>query len=311
MRKIVYIGADGGGTKTAICASDFSSENSIITCEGASINYNFIGIEKAATNFAEAIRKLSLPDDTEIAGIAIGDPSVDDLNPSPLTESFISLIREHIQLSPQCPIYITSDVYMTLYGMTEGKPGILMVSGTGSMGMAIDAKGALYITGGWGRLTEDEGSGYFIAINGIKSALRYFDQTGPATVLLDEMKHYFNIVNPRDFILKYYANSKAFPEIAGFSKIVGNVAIFDEEAMNIINKCADLLITGTLALFRKANLRDCAVGIYGSVLLGNQLIRKRFESGILEAYPHAKIIVPAIKPEMAALKYIKQKEKIK
>lgn len=304
MSKIVYIGADGGGTKTAIAASYFSKNGKVITCEGASINYNYIGVEKAAENFAEAIKKLSLSEDTEIGGIAIGDPSFDELTQSPLTKKFISLLRECVPLAPLCPIYVKSDVYLTLYGTTNGNPGALMVSGTGSMGMAIDAKGSLHVTGGWGRLTEDEGSGYFIAVNGIKAALRYFDETGPKTALLKEMTNYFGIENPREFILKYYADCHAFPDISGFSKIVGDMATSDGEAFKIICRCADMLINSMLTLFRKAHLSDCTAGIYGSVLLCNPLIRKRFESGVLEVYPQTNIIVPAIKPEVSALKYI-------
>lgn len=309
MSKIVYIGADGGGTKTAIAASAFPDK--AITCEGASINYNVIGVEKAADNFAKAVKKLTLPADVQIAGVAIGDPSIDDLVPSPMTEKFISLIREYIPLSQLCPVYVKSDAYMTLYGMTGEKPGVLMISGTGSMGIAVDAGGALHVTGGWGRLVENEGSGYFIAVNGIKAALRYYEGTGPETILLEEMKRYFTIENPRDFILRYYADKKVFPDIAGFAKNVGEAAENDREALKIIQKCSDMLIEGTLALLKKANLNDCNIGIYGSVLLQNSLVRKRFENGVIEVYPQVEIVVPAMKPEIAALKYVIEKRKKK
>lgn len=311
MSKIVYIGADGGGTKTALAASGFSPEEETLIWEGAGINYNFIGVKKAAKNFAEAIQKLSVPEETVIAGIAIGDPSVDDLTVSPMTDSFVSLVREYLSLPLTCPIHIKSDVYMTLYGLTEEAPGALMVSGTGAMGMAIDAGGALHVTGGWGRLTEDEGSGYFIAVNGIKAALRYYDETGPATILLKKMKDYFGMENPRDFILKYYANPQVFPEIAGFAKVVGDAAVSDKEALHILHRCGDTLAAGMRSLFRKAHLYDNCAGIYGSVLLHNELVRDRFERVLLQEYPKARVMVPSIRPEEAALKYIIKKERQK
>lgn len=309
MSKIVYIGADGGGTKTAIAVSDFS-EKKITHLEGSSINYNFIGVEKAASNFADLIKRISPNKDIEIEGIAIGDPSLDDLNPSPLTEQFVSLIREKVPLSAKCPIHIKSDVYMTLYGTTFGKPGALIVSGTGSMGMAIDVEGNLHVIGGWGRLTEDEGSGYFVAVNGIKSALHYFDGTGPETILLKKMKEYFNTGNPRDFILRYYADPADFPEISGFSKVVGEAADTDTEARKILLRCADILTKNMIALFKKAGLHSCRIGIYGSVLLNNHLVRERFQNGVLHAYPHSEITVPSLSPEDAALKYILEKENL-
>lgn len=297
----VYIGADGGGTKTALAA--WAEGRVLPSKEGAGINYNLTGPAKAAENFAEAVRKLALPEDAEIAGIAIGDPAVDDLAASPMTEEFLSLVRKFLSLPPNCPIHARSDLYMTLYGMTEGGAGALMVSGTGSMGMAVDRAGGLHVVGGWGRLTEDEGSGYYIAVNGIKAALRCFDGTGPKTVLLEDMRRYFGMEDPRTFILAYYADREAFPDVAGFAAVVGRRACSDGEAEKILRACADRLTDGMLALLKKADLDACRIGIYGSVLLKNEFVRERFGRGVQRAHPEAEIVVPAVEPQMAALRY--------
>lgn len=65
---------------------------------------------------------------------------------------------------------VVDDVYMALYGLTKGEEGILLISGTGSMGVAIDKDTNLHTVGGWGRPTNDNGSGYYIAVEGIKAA---------------------------------------------------------------------------------------------------------------------------------------------
>ena len=229
MGRKIYVGADGGGTKTAICALGCLPGNQVFSCQGASMNYNVIGVEKAAVHFAEAMSRLPMARGMEIAAVAIGDPSIDDLVPSPLTGQFLNRVRQLVPPLSMCPIYVASDVYMTLYGMTGGEPGAIMVSGTGSMGLAQDPKGRLHVVAGWGRLIEGEGSGYFIASRGLRAALRYYEGTGPKTVLLEEMKRYFGIQDPRDFVLRYYADSTAFPDVAGFAKVVGDAAGQDEE----------------------------------------------------------------------------------
>ncbi len=308
MSRIVYIGVDGGGTKTSLCAAD-SGGRIFSACEGFGMNYNFVGVKKAAADFLETVGKLSLTEECKIAGIAIGDPSVDDLVPSPMTEEFVACVKTGLHLETQCPVYLKSDAFMALYGMTGGAPGALMISGTGSMGIAVDRRGAIHITGGWGRLTEDEGSGYYIAVNGIKAALRCYDGTGPETVLLEKFRKYFGTDNPRKFIAAYYAGCGSFPEIFGFSKEVGDAAENDREAEKIVHACADILIAGMGALLKKADLSQCTAGIYGSVLLHNTQIRNRFKEGILKKYPDVKIEVPSVKPEMAALKYMFDRER--
>ncbi len=308
MGRKIYVGADGGGSKTAICALGCLPGNQVFSCQGASMNYNVIGVEKAAVHFAEAMSRLPMARGMEIAAVAIGDPSIDDLVPSPLTGQFLNRVRQLVPPLSMCPIYVASDVYMTLYGMTGGEPGAIMVSGTGSMGLAQDPKGRLHVVAGWGRLIEGEGSGYFIASRGLRAALRYYEGTGPKTVLLEEMKRYFGIQDPRDFVLRYYADSTAFPDVAGFAKVVGDAAGQDEEAKKILLECGDILVTGMCTLLQKAGLTDCKVGVYGSVLLENSLVRKVFERGVLEAWPRVTIMVPKLKPEAAALQYSMEKE---
>jgi len=305
MKKFMYIGADGGGTKTTIAAAQANSKEILAVSQGEGINYNFIDVKKAAANFADGVKKLPVYGEYSIGGIAIGDPSIDDtVGAGPLTATFVSLVREYLDLPPECPVLIKSDVFMTLYGATGGKPGILMISGTGSMGIAMDKEGTLYAAGGWGRLTEDEGSGYYIAVNGIKAACRYFDNAGPKTALLEECCRYFGTKNLRDFFANYYADPESFPPVAGFAKYVGEAAVYDAEAAKILNNCADTLIDETLALFQKAGLTDCPVGIYGSVLLRNPIVRERFEKAVLSAYPNAQISCPTVTPEEAALQYL-------
>lgn len=307
MSKIVYIGVDGGGTKTVVCAAD---ENHQFLCagEGPGINYNVIGVKKAAENLSEIIRNLPLPKECKIAGIAVGDPSVDDLILSPMTEVFFSAVRANLKLDETCAIYSKSDVYMALYGVTRGAPGAILISGTGSMGMALDEVGEIHVSGGWGRLTEDEGSGYYIAVNGIKAALRYFDGRGPKTILLEKFKHYFGAENPREFIAKYYADSVALPDVAGFAAIVGEAASYDVQADKIIRACAQDLVSCMNALLKKAGLKACTIGIYGSVFLKNIQIRTIFTEEIRKRYPQAVIKIPEMKPEIAALEFLYDKE---
>lgn len=57
----------------------------------------------------------------------------------------------------------------------KGKDGILTIGGTGAI--CLGRKGEVYeYSGGWGHILGDEGSGYWIALQGLKRMANQFDQ---------------------------------------------------------------------------------------------------------------------------------------
>jgi N-acetylglucosamine kinase-like BadF-type ATPase len=297
------IGTDGGGTKTAFAAADLSGKIIAESFSGG-MNYNYIGIKEAAANYLDGVKKLNLPPDAEIAAAAIGDPSTDDASPVAGTAEFVKELKNS-DILKNTEIYIKSDAYMALFGLTGGNAGVLTISGTGAMSAAFDRDGRFYVAGGWGRLTEDEGSGYYIAVNGIKAALRCHDGIGKQTALLQALLGHFKASNPRELIGVFYGPHE--PAVAAFAEQVARCAeAGDGEARRILDEAADYLASYTISLIKLAGEGEMPVGIYGSVLTGNMHIRNRFTEKVKRTYPDAKITVPALKPEHAALEYAKK-----
>lgn len=264
------------------------------------MNYNFVGADRAAENVLAGIAALEIPL-CEIGAIGIGDPSIDDTvgtDPDSTGAKFVSLLKQALGV----PVFVRSDAYMTLFGLTEGKkPGVLLLSGTGAMGIAQDAEGRLFFAGGWGRVTGDEGSGYYIAAEAIKAALRAADGIAPATALTDALTGYFGVTVPRELIPRFYPKNGE-PEIAGFSSVAADCAEKgDETAKRILSDAAGFLAAYASVLMERTNSRT--VGIYGSVLTRNRTVRAEFERRILEKYPDAEIMIPPVSPERAAAVY--------
>jgi len=269
------IGADGGGTKTILAAADIDG-NIIARAQTGGINYNFIGYRAASEHFIGGIRALGI-NSGDIAAIAIGDPSTDDINTTPGTEDFTASLRQNIPLQAEVPLFIRSDAFMALYGLTAGKAGVLMISGTGAMGMAFDGSGNIHVAGGWGRITEDEGSGYYIAVSGIKAALRYHDGIGPPTLLSDAMADFFGEKNPRRLIYSFYEDPGTPPDIASFSAAVSKCAAAgDIQAAAILRDAAGFLSSYTASLVKRIKNNCCKIGIYGSVLTNDSFIRNLY-----------------------------------
>jgi len=294
---MILIGVDGGGTKTAVAA--YEAGKQIAASKAGPMNYNFIGVDAAAKNLIEGIRALNISMD-QIAAIGIGDPSLNDGMPMGADDpsaQFAALVKKELGV----PVFIRSDAYMTLFGLTEGEePAVLMLSGTGAMGIAENANGEVRTAGGWGRLTEDEGSGCFIAVEGIKAGLRAYDGIAPETTLTDAVCRYFGVDTPPALIPVFYGEEE--PNIPGFAKTVAECAdAGDETAAEILHEAALFLAGYTASLLDWSGSRK--VGVYGSVICGNKTVRSTYEMLLKAKYEDVIITEPPVIPEYAAAMY--------
>ncbi len=301
MEQRYFVGVDGGGTKTALVAA--TADGKVISSAVCGpLNYNFIGLDAALKNLCEGIALLELHTGS-IAAVGIGDPSIDDESESPMAKEFAARAAAFLG----APVYVRSDAYMTLFALTGGKKaGVLIISGTGSMTIGEDDAGQIAVVGGWGRLTGDEGSGYYIGREGICAALRAADGVASKTDLTGAALKHFCVSAPRELISVFYGEEE--PDIAGFSRCVAECAEKgDKVAKDILLDAATHLSRYASALLETCNAD--LLGIWGSVLCKNDIVRQNFEDGVRERFPDVEIREPAISAELAAALYAVKQEK--
>jgi len=301
MKQRYFVGVDGGGTKTALVACTVEGQEVASSLCGP-LNYNFIGIDDALQNLCEGVESLGLPKGSIVA-IGIGDPSIDDQAESPMAKKFANRAGKLLH----APVYVRSDAYMTLFALTGGKkPGVLVISGTGSMAIGENQDGEILVSGGWGRITGDEGSGYYIGREGICAALRAFDGVAPQTALTTAVLAHFGVCAPRDLISAFYGETE--PDVAGFSRCVAKCATEgDAVAEGILLDAAEQLSRYASVLIEKCSAD--LLGVWGSVLCKNDTVRRAFEDGVHQKFPKVEICEPAISAELAAALYAAQQEK--
>ena len=212
------IGVDGGGTHSRLVLTD---ENGHILgkadCGG--INFNAIGMTAARTNLFDAVDALlaSHSISADQAYIVIGSAALDTLAEESLVREFCG---ERFDPS-HC--LMDSDVSVSLYAATGGKPGILLIAGTGSMGAAFDADGKQHIAGGWGYLLGDSGSGFDIGRRALLAACEAEDY-GRETMLRPLFCEYFHVQTLRDVIPILYAEDFKPSDLAALSACVDRAA---------------------------------------------------------------------------------------
>jgi N-acetylglucosamine kinase-like BadF-type ATPase len=302
-KSMLLLGVDGGGTKTTVAACDCSGEYlGSVSC--GSINYNAVGMKKARENMAAGIdgilQKTGL---TDYRFLTIGHSALDDVATDGEKTAFAETIIDKDKL------YMLSDADVALKGGTLGSCGMLIISGTGSIGMAIDKTGKKYVAGGWGYLLYDEGSGFAIGMNAIKSAVKNFER-GVAAPLERAVKAHFNVNDLRAAIPIIYADGFLPSSIAALATDVSRIAeAGDPEANRILKDAAGELAALVFSLFNqsKGALDGAPIYVYGSILQKCQIVRTEFERLVRERYPNTPIASPRLNAECGSLIFSAEK----
>ncbi|MGD2154029.1 MAG: BadF/BadG/BcrA/BcrD ATPase family protein [Gemmatimonadales bacterium] len=117
---------------------------------------------------------------------------------------------------------VVTDAEAALYDAFADRPGILVISGTGSIAWGRAEDGREARAGGWGSLIGDEGSGYDIGLRGLRAALRAADGRGSETELSARFAARLGTAGPDD--LQSWAARAAKSEIAGLAPLVCEAA---------------------------------------------------------------------------------------
>ena len=145
-------------------------------------------------------------------------------------------------------VTVTNDALPVLDAGTPEGWGIVIVSGTGSFAMARDRSGNLRRCGGWGPTLGDEGSGYAIALAGLRAAIRSFEQRGPTTSLLTRFLDAFELERPSGLISAVYRED-ARQRIAHHVPLVFTASREgDTVAREIVSRSANQLADLAIAL---------------------------------------------------------------
>ncbi len=78
-------------------------------------------------------------------------------------------------------VVVGTDVEAAFHDAFGGGPGVMLIAGTGSIVWTRDAAGEERRVGGWGRMLGDEGSGYWIGLEGLRHVARAEDGRAPPT----------------------------------------------------------------------------------------------------------------------------------
>lgn len=191
------IGIDAGGTKTI---GILYKENQAIDSIKGEMGNPIVNFDAAVNNVVQVIENLLLNNKinySNISYISIGMAGASTLIPE-LTSAF----KEKLH----CKFSVESDLKMSHIATFKNKDGNLFIAGTGSS--LLCRKNNQFIQkGGWGHILGDEGSGYWIGKQILKTYTNFLDYNESPMDFLDLLPTIQQIFPNRQSIINTVYNS--------------------------------------------------------------------------------------------------------
>lgn len=294
----ITLGVDGGATKTIAVIAD---QNDRVLGEGMAGPSNplRVGVTTAVSNIQEAFERACLHAGINRQAIVAAEIGLAGVRlPETRQEMYDALQVLNIN-----PIEIVSDMDIALVGATNGKPGLVIIAGTGSNCCGLNAVGKKACVGGWGPLAGDEGSGVGIAKRALQMVAHASDGRGPATLLTKAAYKYFEAASIDDLKRAIYEANITNDRLAGLSRFVVKAAQEnDQVALGIISEAGYELATAAIAVIRKLKIEQerFPVTYVGGVFTAGDLIFSPLMREIKKVAPAAFLAAPEVMPAVAA-----------
>lgn len=271
----LYIGIDGGGTKTKCAISD--GTNVLGKFTAGSCKMQRVGREAAMHCLQAVVRGVLLDsncnaDDVKHACVGLSGAS------DPQVESMVIAALQDVL---SCGVTVVGDHIIAFESAFQGGPGVLIISGTGSIAYGRNERGETARAGGWGPVVSDEGSGDWIGRTAVASVLRAHDSGGATSKLLGRITDLWQTPT-RDEIVRC-ANGYPPPQFSSLAPEVRTCAEKgDSLAQDVMTRAGTELALLTKIVMRRLWPGDqvARVAIAGGVLCNSTLLRKVMQNVI-------------------------------
>lgn len=278
----LVLGIDGGGTRTVVLlATRRGSEWKVLgRGEAGPSNRQAVGTPAALAALDEATDRAFAASGRPRSAVCAACLGLAGAG-RPVDQEVVREWAARANLAAE--VQVIEDAALLLAAGTPAGWGVAVVAGTGSMAYARDAAGRTARSGGWGPLLGDEGSGYAIALAGLRAAARSADGRATATPLTDHLLAACGLKRAEELIgVVYRGGDRA--SLASLAPVVLDAAeAGDPVADHIVRDAASELAAATAAAARQLQLGAVfPVALAGGLLVASPAYRERFLSAITD-----------------------------
>ena len=265
MTAMRVLGIEGGGTKTEWHLGEWSGGACARTLASGRLPASNLKL----TSDAQLMALFStLPAEAEAVGVCLAGCA---------TETDRERLRRLARVPwPEARLFVGSDrdsAFATCFGQGDG---IVVIAGTGA---AVHGRAGDRVerAGGWGQLLGDQGSGYHLAMQGLRLALSHFDLTGEVSPLAQTLLRSLALNRLQD--LTDWVMQADKMDVARLAPAVFESArLGSPEASKIVQGGAGLLAEYTRAVAERLGRPDLPVVLFGGLFAHHPEYARLFQA---------------------------------
>jgi N-acetylglucosamine kinase-like BadF-type ATPase len=242
------LGIDVGGTKT-VCLLANEAGTVLAEAREAGANLQAVG-ELALEKVLHGVMEAALAAHSVVpSAICLGIAGVDRARDRDIVHGIMR------RIGYKATILIVNDALIALQAGIGDAPGIVVVSGTGSIAYGRNTRGEAARAGGWGYVLGDEGSGYWIGRLALRAVVRNADGRGRDTSLTPRLLGHFGLTRAADLIHRVYHEALAPSAVGALARYVQQAR--DEGDLvgaGILDQAADELVTAAAAVMKRLEM---------------------------------------------------------
>lgn len=286
----IFLGLDVGGSKTEAAIADHEKILGRGTTESSKLAR--VGEYCAGRALHAAIRQACMeahlqPEDVTHCVVGLAGAS---------RKKDVDMARALVRRLVAVPVEIISDAEVAHHAAFGDAPGVIVISGSGSVAYGRNEKGTVVRAGGYGPVFSDEGSGEWIGRQAVGITMRTLDNA-LGTALLQEVMATWQAETPEE-ICKL-ANSVPPPDFAALVPSVFHAAHEgDAVARDLLTRAGSELAALCSIVVRRLwpQTSSVRIAISGGVLNNSELIRGVFQKNVTAAHPLAEFGSGHVRP---------------
>lgn len=299
-----FLGVDGGGTKTAFVLTD-TRGRTLARHEAGSSYYIQIGIEALQALLQDGVNAVLGAAGAEPSDVLFAFFGLPAHGEDSQVQPFLDVIPEAILGHRRYAC--GNDMICGWAGSLAGQDGINIVAGTGSIGYG-EHQGLAVRGGGWGETFSDEGSAYWIGVQGLNAFSRMADGRQPRGLLHDILTRELDLKTDLDICAYVYARStRQRDRMAALSRLVARAATQgDPAAVDVFRRAAQELADIVEAIRQRLKYEPgerVLLSYSGGVFQSGDLILEPFRQRLAVYSPDYRIVAPSFNPAMGAAIY--------
>jgi N-acetylglucosamine kinase-like BadF-type ATPase len=303
----IFLGIDGGGSKTSCVIGD---DNSLLG-RGTSAGSNVVrvGERQARESLGAAVRQACAAANISPARIERTCVGIAGGARPEISGVVCQLLSEFISGE----IEVVGDMVIAMQAAFGSGPGVIVIAGTGSIAYGRNSEGEIARAGGWGFAISDEGSGHWIGRSAVSACMRAYDEARAEStrVLLERIMKSWGVTTREQLVVAANAafNADGASDFAALLPGVLSAAdAGDATARAVLNQAGVELATLAKIVIGRifGNAGVVSVAVSGGVFRYCETVRQIFYDRLRGECPQVLADVTLVDPAMGALDLARQ-----